>query len=104
MFQCLVVATCMQSIVSALEVHDTSEDIYIPTTFNGCEQFRSTVVPLVSSTLHVYTPSSSEFTLSNRWVKVVPEHSVWEATTTPLWSHFREETEVKLKNEKTELN
>ena len=71
---------------------------YIPTTFSGCDKFRSTLVPLVSSILHVYTPSSSESTLHSWWVKEVPEHSVWEATTASLWSHFREETEVELEN------
>ena len=76
--------------------------MYIPTTFSGCDKFRSTVVPLLSSTLHVYTPSSSESTLSNRWVKVVPEYSVLEATTTPLWSHFKE-TGVELKKKKMKL-
>ena len=74
--------------------------MYIPTTFSGCDKFRSTVVPLLSSILHVYTPSSSESTLTNRWVKVVPEHSVWEATTAPLWSHFSEETGVELEKKK----
>ena len=57
---------------------------YIPTTFSGCDKFRSTLVPLVSSILHVYTPSSSESTLHSWWVKGVLEHVVWEATTTPL--------------------
>ena len=72
---------------------------YIPTTFSGSERFRSTVVPLLSSILHVYTPSSSESTLHRSWVKGVLEHVLREATTTPLCSHFREETGVELERE-----
>ena len=78
--------------------------MYLPTTFSGCDRFRSTVVPLLSSALHVYTPSSSESTLHRLWVKGILEHSFWEATITPLRSHFREETEVKLEKKKRRVD
>ena len=79
--------------------HGNMIQLYIPTTFSGCERFFSTAVPSLSSILHVYTPSSSESTLHSWYVKTVSEHVVRETTTTPLWSHFREETGVELEKE-----
>ena len=80
-------------------IHCIYIQLYIPTTFSGCERFFSTAVLLLSSILHVYTPSSPESTLQSLWMKAVPEHAVRETTTTPLWSHFREETGVELEKE-----